>query len=126
MVYVSCNPTGSLLPDLVALCGPSSKQLTGACFRPVKAVPVDLFPATAHTEMVIALERYDAAAEAAFEAAAAAEAEAKSAAAAAAKAAEAEAEAEAQSRAPEEDPGAAAAVPALPPANDDDTAAAME
>ena len=65
LVYVSCNPTGSLLPDLVALCGPSSKQLTGACFRPVKAVPVDLFPATAHTEMVLARERYDAAAEAA-------------------------------------------------------------
>ena len=57
LVYVSCNPTGSLVEDTKALCGPVSKKLTGSPFYPVRAVPVDLFPSTDHCEMVILFER---------------------------------------------------------------------
>uniref|UniRef100_A0A7S2DGA6 Uncharacterized protein n=1 Tax=Octactis speculum TaxID=3111310 RepID=A0A7S2DGA6_9STRA len=57
LVYVSCNPTGSLVADLVVFCGPMSKTLTGPPFRPTRAIPVDLFPSTSHCEMVVALER---------------------------------------------------------------------
>jgi len=57
LIYVSCNPTGSLVADLETLCGPRSKTLPGPCFVPSMAVPVDLFPSTDHCEMVIALER---------------------------------------------------------------------
>ena len=32
LVYVSCNPTGSLVADLEVLCGPSSKVLLFAFY----------------------------------------------------------------------------------------------
>ncbi len=57
LVYVSCNPTGSLVADLEALCGPSSKALKGAPFTPAAALPVDLFPHTDHCELVLLLTR---------------------------------------------------------------------
>jgi tRNA/tmRNA/rRNA uracil-C5-methylase (TrmA/RlmC/RlmD family) len=57
LVYVSCNPTKSLVRDCVTLCGPGSKKLFGAPFKPVEATPVDLFPYTPHCEMLLVLER---------------------------------------------------------------------
>jgi len=57
LVYVSCNPTGSMVADMEALCGPGSKALSGKPFVPALAVPVDLFPSTDHCEMVIAFDR---------------------------------------------------------------------
>lgn len=57
IVYVSCNPTNSLIQDAVTLCGPKTKSVTGEPFRPVHAIPVDLFPHTPHCEMVIVFER---------------------------------------------------------------------
>ncbi len=57
LVYVSCNPTGSLPKDATLLCGPVSKRLHGAPFRPVSATPVDLFPMTPHCEMVVVFDR---------------------------------------------------------------------
>ena len=57
IVYVSCNPKGSLIENGSALCGPQSKAFKGQPFRPVRAIPVDLFPHTAHCEMVMVFER---------------------------------------------------------------------
>jgi len=57
LVYVSCNPTKSLPRDAVALCGPTSQKLRGVAFRPVKAIPVDLFPHTSHCEVIVVFER---------------------------------------------------------------------
>jgi tRNA (uracil-5-)-methyltransferase len=60
IVYVSCNPTGSLIEDAVKLCAPqeeNSAYARGPPLRPVLAVPVDLFPDTPHCEMVVLFER---------------------------------------------------------------------
>ena len=60
LVYVSCNPTGSFLEDAVRLCAPQedgSSFARGPALRVVAAVPVDLFPHTAHTELVVLFER---------------------------------------------------------------------
>ena len=56
---MSCNPTKSLVRDASTLCCPPSKRYGGAAFRPVRAVPVDMFPHTAHCEMVVAFDRVD-------------------------------------------------------------------
>ena len=63
LIYVSCNPSGTLLENAAALCAPidetSHKQVKthGFPFRPVRAVPVDLFPHTDHCEMVVVFSR---------------------------------------------------------------------
>ncbi|TYZ59840.1 hypothetical protein PybrP1_005476 [[Pythium] brassicae (nom. inval.)] len=57
VVYVSCNPTGSLIQDAMVLCGPTTKTLVGDAFEPVHAIPVDMFPHTPHCEMIIVFER---------------------------------------------------------------------
>ncbi|KAL4155734.1 hypothetical protein PRNP1_007837 [Phytophthora ramorum] len=57
IVYVSCNPTNSLVRDAVTLCGPSTKSLQGQAFEPVHSVPVDMFPHTPHCEMIIVFDR---------------------------------------------------------------------
>ncbi|CAN0447652.1 unnamed protein product, partial [Ectocarpus sp. 8 AP-2014] len=57
LVYVSCNPTKSLAADATILCTPVSKSTTGLPFRPVKAIPVDMFPHTPHMELVMVFER---------------------------------------------------------------------
>jgi len=57
IVYVSCNPTGSLIKDAVMLCSPKTKRFTGLPFRPIFAQPVDMFPLTSHCEMVIVFDR---------------------------------------------------------------------
>ena len=57
LVYVSCNPTGSLVRDAVQLCGQQSSKWKGNPFRPVRATPVDMFPHTNHCEMVMVFER---------------------------------------------------------------------
>ena len=57
IVYVSCNPTGTLVPDTTLLCGPPTKKYQGRPFRPLTAQPVDMFPSTPHCEMILVLER---------------------------------------------------------------------
>ena len=57
LVYVSCNPTKSMVRDAVLLCGPPSNKYFGDAFRPVRGIPVDMFPHTSHTEMIIVMER---------------------------------------------------------------------
>eukprot|EP00752_Nemacystus_decipiens_P009987 g8906.t1 len=59
LVYVSCNPTKSLPMDAKVLCTPVSKSTSGMPFRPVKAIPVDMFPHTPHIELVMVFERIE-------------------------------------------------------------------
>ncbi|KAI8505199.1 tRNA methyltransferase 2 [Branchiostoma belcheri] len=56
LVYVSCN-SQSAMPNFIDLCRPTSNKFKGAAFRPVRAIPVDLFPHTWHSELVIQFER---------------------------------------------------------------------
>ena len=57
IVYVSCNPTGTLLEDTSRLCGPETASMKGRSFLPTHAVPVDLFPHTPHCELVVVFNR---------------------------------------------------------------------
>lgn len=57
IVYVSCNPTGSLVKDTAMLCGPQTKKYTGLPFKPASARPVDMFPLTHHCELVVVFDR---------------------------------------------------------------------
>ncbi|KAL7452099.1 hypothetical protein ACHAWC_008236 [Mediolabrus comicus] len=57
VVYVSCNPTGTLARDGAMLCTPPTKKYPGRPFKPVMAQPVDMFPSTKHCEMVMTFDR---------------------------------------------------------------------
>jgi len=57
LVYVSCNPTGSLVQDAAILCCPASKRFRGRPFRPTFCQPVDMFPYSSHCEMVMVFDR---------------------------------------------------------------------
>jgi len=57
VVYVSCNPTGSLIKDAIMLCCPQTKKYTGLPFKPTLAQPVDMFPQTDHCELVLVFDR---------------------------------------------------------------------
>lgn len=57
IVYVSCNPTGSLIKDAVMLCTPQTKKYKGLPFKPTFAQPVDMFPQTDHCELVLVFDR---------------------------------------------------------------------
>jgi tRNA (uracil-5-)-methyltransferase len=58
IVYVMCNPR-QCTDNIKRLLGPCSKKLRQMPFRVVKAIPVDLFPHTPHTELVVMLERIE-------------------------------------------------------------------
>ncbi|XP_062997650.1 tRNA (uracil-5-)-methyltransferase homolog B isoform X2 [Elgaria multicarinata webbii] len=59
LVYVSCKPDGEAMRNFLEFCCPpdTRKKLTGEPFAPVWAVPVDLFPHTAHCEVVLLFAR---------------------------------------------------------------------
>jgi len=57
IIYVSCNPTGSLIKDAGILCSPRTKKYFGLPFRPMFAQPVDMFPLTSHCEMILIFDR---------------------------------------------------------------------
>jgi tRNA/tmRNA/rRNA uracil-C5-methylase (TrmA/RlmC/RlmD family) len=57
LVYISCNPTKSLVRDGESLCMPASKKWAGEPFKPVRSCPVDLFPMSPHCELVVVFER---------------------------------------------------------------------
>lgn len=57
LVYVSCNPTGTLTRDAAMLCSPPTKKYPGRPFKVTKAQPVDMFPLTKHCEMVMTFDR---------------------------------------------------------------------
>jgi tRNA (uracil-5-)-methyltransferase len=46
IVYVSCNPTGTLVRDAALLCAPPTKRYSGRPFKVTSATPVDMFPLT--------------------------------------------------------------------------------
>eukprot|EP01097_Dermamoeba_algensis_P005019 TRINITY_DN319_c0_g1_i1.p1 TRINITY_DN319_c0_g1~~TRINITY_DN319_c0_g1_i1.p1 ORF type:complete len:660 (+),score=158.08 TRINITY_DN319_c0_g1_i1:35-1981(+) len=56
LIYVSCNQN-SLVVDAAHLCRSPSKTMPGLPFVPVKCAVVDLFPHTAHLEVVMLFER---------------------------------------------------------------------
>lgn len=59
LIYVSCKPDGEAMRNFRELCcAPDpQKKLTGEAFSPTLAVPVDMFPHTAHFELVLLFER---------------------------------------------------------------------
>lgn len=57
LVYVSCNPTGTLPRDASLLCSPPTKKYSGRPFKITAASPVDMFPLTTHCEMVMTFDR---------------------------------------------------------------------
>jgi len=57
LVYVSCNPTGTLTRDAALLCSPPTKKYAGRPFKITAASPVDMFPLTDHCEMVMTFDR---------------------------------------------------------------------
>ena len=57
IIYVSCNPTGSLVKDAGLLCSPETKKYPGIPFKVTSAQPVDMFPLTDHCEMVMVFDR---------------------------------------------------------------------
>jgi tRNA (uracil-5-)-methyltransferase len=46
VVYVSCNPTGTLVRDAGLFCAPPTKRYSGRPFKISSATPVDMFPMT--------------------------------------------------------------------------------
>lgn len=60
LVYVSCNPTGTLVRDAAILCAPPTKKYPSLPFKPTFARPVDMFPLTNHCEMVMTFDRMQA------------------------------------------------------------------
>ncbi|KAJ3085294.1 tRNA methyltransferase 2, partial [Physocladia obscura] len=56
IVFVSCDFENAL-KNFIGLCRPSSKKFEGLPFRPVRAVPYDLFPHSSHCEFVVELNR---------------------------------------------------------------------
>ena len=61
LIFVSCHLPG-FVQNALALCRASTPAFPGPPFVPVAAYPLDLFPDTPHCEVVIVLERADAAA----------------------------------------------------------------
>ena len=57
IVYVSCNPTGSLVKDACLLCSPPTKKYRGLPFKIASSRPADMFPLTDHCEMVMVFDR---------------------------------------------------------------------
>lgn len=59
LIYVSCKPEGEAMRNFRELCCAPDPQrkLTGEAFTPTLAVPVDMFPHTAHCELVLLFER---------------------------------------------------------------------
>ncbi|PSN32844.1 tRNA (uracil-5-)-methyltransferase A [Blattella germanica] len=58
LVFLSCDPNAAL-KNFVDLARPTSKNYRGDPLVPVRAVPVDMFPYTAHCELVLYFERLD-------------------------------------------------------------------
>ncbi|MBN3302723.1 TRM2B methyltransferase, partial [Amia calva] len=59
LLYISCKTEGEAMRNFRELCCPPDRQkkLNGDPFIPTLAVPVDMFPHTAHCELVLVFER---------------------------------------------------------------------
>lgn len=58
MVFIACNPRKSC-GNFVDFARPPSKTIQGVPFVPTRAVMVDMFPYTHHSELVVLLQRFD-------------------------------------------------------------------
>ncbi|KAI9281095.1 S-adenosyl-L-methionine-dependent methyltransferase [Sporodiniella umbellata] len=56
VIYISCD-SKQALDNFVALCRPQSNRFKGTPFKPSRAVTVDLFPHTEHSELLIEFVR---------------------------------------------------------------------
>lgn len=56
LVFISCDAKAAS-KNFVALARPTSNAFPGDPFMPRRAIPVDLFPNSAHFELVILFER---------------------------------------------------------------------
>ncbi|KAM6956278.1 tRNA (uracil-5-)-methyltransferase homolog B [Aplochiton taeniatus] len=59
LLYISCKPEGDAMRNFRELCcePDPKKKLTGQAFAPRLAVPVDMFPHTPHSELILLFER---------------------------------------------------------------------
>ena len=57
LIYVSCNPEGTMIENVLGLCLPETKKRRAPPFTITEAYGVDLFPQTNHFEGVLVLER---------------------------------------------------------------------
>lgn len=58
LIYISCDPSAAM-KNFIDLGRACSKTMRGDPFILTKAVAVDMFPHTKHTEMVLLFERMD-------------------------------------------------------------------
>lgn len=58
IVYVACNPNAAM-QNILDFCKQPSNNYRGQPFVPVEAQPVDMFPHTPHTELIVAMKRLD-------------------------------------------------------------------
>jgi tRNA (uracil-5-)-methyltransferase len=56
VIFISCD-VKQTLPNLIGLCRPTSNRFKGMPFKPSRAVCIDLFPHTEHSEMMIEFVR---------------------------------------------------------------------
>ncbi|KAG2471047.1 tRNA (uracil-5-)-methyltransferase homolog A [Polypterus senegalus] len=58
LIYVACNAKAAM-NNFIDLCRSPSNRVKGSPFRPIKALPVDLFPHTLYCELLILFERVE-------------------------------------------------------------------
>ncbi|XP_049618866.1 tRNA (uracil-5-)-methyltransferase homolog A [Syngnathus scovelli] len=58
LIYVACNAKAAM-NNFIDLCRAPSNRVHGTPFQPVRATAVDMFPQTAHFEMVLLFERVE-------------------------------------------------------------------
>ncbi|OQR70365.1 tRNA (uracil-5-)-methyltransferaseA-like [Tropilaelaps mercedesae] len=56
IVYVACNPDAAM-QNILDLCKQPSNNYRGDSFVPIDAQPVDMFPHTPHTELIVMMKR---------------------------------------------------------------------
>ncbi|KAG0174447.1 tRNA methyltransferase 2 [Apophysomyces sp. BC1034] len=58
VIFISCDAKQAL-PNFVSLCRPQSNRFKGLPFKPSRAVSLDLFPHTDHSELMVEFVRID-------------------------------------------------------------------
>lgn len=58
VIYVACQPDHEwVIRNVLALIKPATKRCKGTPFRFKSVIPVDMFPQTAHSELIMKFER---------------------------------------------------------------------
>ena len=57
LIYVSCNPVGTLTRDAAMLCCAPTNKYPGRPFKPTRSQSVDMFPMMKHCNMVMTFDR---------------------------------------------------------------------